>query len=79
MEISSLGVESELQLPAYRTVTAKWDLSHIHDPHHSSSQRQVLNPLSEDRDQTHILMDTSQQQELPTNTHFEVNKFGQFA
>ena len=29
------------------------------DLHHSSQQRLILNPLSEDRDQTRILMDTS--------------------
>jgi len=28
--------------------------------HHSSQKHQILNPLSETRDQTHILMDTSQ-------------------
>ena len=28
--------------------------------HHSSWQRRILNPLSEPRDRTHILMDTSQ-------------------
>ena len=28
--------------------------------HHSSQQRQILNPLSEARDRTHILMDISQ-------------------
>ena len=27
--------------------------------HHSSWQRQILNPLSEARDQTHVLMDSS--------------------
>ena len=36
------------------------DLSHVCDLHHSSRQRQILNPLSEARDQTRILMDTSQ-------------------
>ena len=33
--------------------------SYICDLHHSSWQHQILNPLSEIRDQTHILMDTS--------------------
>ena len=28
--------------------------------HHSSQQRQILNPLSETRDQTYVLMVTSQ-------------------
>ena len=30
------------------------------DLHHSSQQRQILNPLSEARDRTSVLMDTSQ-------------------
>ena len=55
MEVSRLGVKSELQLLAYTTVTATRDLS----LHHSSWQRRSLNPLSEARDQTHALMDTS--------------------
>ena len=50
MEVPRLRVESELQLPAYTTATATQDLSHVCDPHHSSRQRQVLNPLSEARD-----------------------------
>ena len=60
MEVSRLGVESELQLLAYTTATAMPDLSHIFDLHYSSWQHQILNPLSEARDQTLILMDTSQ-------------------
>ena len=39
MEFSRLGVELELQLPAYATGTATWDPSHICDLHHSSWQR----------------------------------------
>ena len=34
--------------------------SHICDPHLSSPQCWILNPLSKARDQTHILMDTGQ-------------------
>ena len=60
MEVPALGVESELQLPACTTATATWDLSLICDLHHSSRQRWILNPLSEARDRTCILMDTSQ-------------------
>ena len=59
MEGPRLGVKLELQLPAYVTVTAMLDLSCIWDLHHSSAQRQILNPLSEARDQTRIPMDTS--------------------
>ena len=55
MEVSRLGVESELQLWAYATATATQDLSCVCDLHHSSGQGQVLNPLSEARDQTCIL------------------------
>ena len=36
MEGPRLGVESELQLPAYTTATETRDLSHIRDLHHSS-------------------------------------------
>ena len=59
MEVPRLGVESELQLPAYDTATAMRDPSHVFDLHHSSWQRRILNPLSEARDQTHILTDAS--------------------
>ena len=43
MEVPRLGVESELQLPAYGTATA------TQDPH-SSQQRWILNPLSKAKD-----------------------------
>ena len=59
MEVPSLGVESELQLPAYTTATETWDLSCICHLHHSLWQRRILNPLSQARDRTHIFMDTS--------------------
>ena len=59
MEVPRLGVESELQVLAYTTVTATWDPSLVCDPYHSSWQPWILNPLSEARDQTLILMDTS--------------------
>ena len=60
MEVPRLGVELELKLPAYTTVTATRDLSHVCNLYHSSWQRQILNPLSKARDQTCILMDPSQ-------------------
>ena len=53
-------MESELQLPAYTTATAMWELSHICDLRCGLWQRWTLNLLSEARDQTRILMDTSQ-------------------
>ena len=58
MEIPRLGAESELQLPVYTTATAMPDLSCMCDLHRSSQQRRILNPLSEARDQTRILMDS---------------------
>ena len=57
MEVPRLGVQSELQLPAYARATATWDPSRICDLQHSSWQRQILNPLSRVRDPTCILMD----------------------
>ena len=60
MEVSRLGVESEPQLPAYDTATETWDLNQVYDLHHSSRQCQIPNPLSEAKDKTHILVDTSQ-------------------
>ena len=60
MEVPRLGVELELKLPAYTRATAMLDPSLICDLHHSSRQRRILNPLSEARDQTCVLMDMSQ-------------------
>ena len=60
MEVPRLGVQLELQLPAYATAIAKWDPSRICDLHQSSWQHQILNPLSEARDQTFNLMVPSQ-------------------
>ena len=57
MEVPRLGVELELQLQAYTTTTATQALSHVCDLYHSSGQRQILNPLSQTRDQTFVLMD----------------------
>ena len=58
VEVPRLGVESELQLPVYTTATATQDPSRVFDLHHSSRQYQILNPLSEARDRTRLLMDT---------------------
>ena len=60
MKVLRLGVELELQMPAYATATATPDPSRICDLHHSSRQCQILNPLSEARDRTRVLKDTSQ-------------------
>ena len=59
MEIPRLEVKLELQLLAYTTATAMLDPSYICSLHHSSRQCQILNTVSEARDWTHILMDTS--------------------
>ena len=61
MEVPRLGViKSELHLLAYATATKTPDMSHVCDLHHSSRQRKILNPLSEARDGTHVLMGSSQ-------------------
>ena len=59
MEVPRLGVETEVQLPAYTTATAAWGPSRICDLHHSLGQHRILNPLSKARDGTCILRDTS--------------------
>ena len=53
MEVPWLVVKSELQLPTCTTATAMPNLSHI------CSNTGFFNPLSEARDQTLKLMDTS--------------------
>ena len=50
MEVPRLGVEFELQLPAYTTATATPDPSRIFNLHHSSQHHQILNPSSKGRD-----------------------------
>ena len=59
MEVPRLRVELEPQLLAYTTARVMPDPSRICNLHHSSRPCQILNPLSEARDQTRILMDTS--------------------
>ena len=53
-----LGVESELQLPAYTTATATLDPSHICYLYCSLWQHEILNSPSKARDQTRIFVDT---------------------
>ena len=60
MEVHRLEVKSELQLLACTTAIETWDLSLVCDLHHISQQCRILNPLNKARDQTRILMDTSQ-------------------
>ena len=45
MDVPKLGVHLELQLQAYATAPARWDLHCICDRHHSSRQCQIPNPL----------------------------------
>ena len=59
MEVPRLRVELELQLLAAAIAAAAPDPSYIDDLHHSSWQHRILNPLSEARDRTCILIDTS--------------------
>ena len=58
IEVPRLGVELELQLPAYTTATASPDPSHIYNLHHRSLQHRIPDPLNEARDWTHVLMDS---------------------
>ena len=60
VEVPRLGVKLELQLPACATAIATRDLSQVCDLHHSSQQCRILNPLSEARLRTRLLMDTGQ-------------------
>ena len=60
MESPRLRVESELQLPAYATATAKQDPSCICDLHHSTPQCWIPDPPGEARGWTHNFMDPSQ-------------------
>ena len=50
MESPRLGIELELQLPAYTTAAAMPDLSHVCNLHYSSWQCRILDPLREARD-----------------------------
>ena len=63
MEISRLGVQLELQLPAYTTATAMQNPRCVCDPHHSSWQWQIPNSLGKARDWTCNLM-------VPSQIHF---------
>ena len=56
MEVPRLGVELEPQLPVYTAATTPPDPSLICNLHHSSQQLRTLNPLSEVRDGTCVLM-----------------------
>ena len=59
MQVPRLGVELEQQPLAYTTAVAMQDPSCICNLHCRSQQCLILNPLSEAKDQTCMLMDTS--------------------
>ena len=61
MGVPRLGGKSDLQLLAHAAAIAIQDSSHICNPHHRLWQCWILNPPNEARDQTHILMNTSQE------------------
>ena len=69
MEVTKLGVKSELELTTYATATARPDPSHICSLHQSSPQPQILNTLREARDWTHNLM-------APSQIHFHCTTTG---
>ena len=59
MKVPRLGVKLELQVLAYTTATAIPDPRHICNLRCGLRHHWILNSLSEAKDQTHILMDTS--------------------
>ena len=52
MEVPRLGLQSELQLPAYTTAKVMQDLSRVCKLHHNSQQYWITDPLSEASDGT---------------------------
>ena len=54
MEVPRLGVELELQLPAYTIATAMRDPNLVGGRHHSLWQHWIFNPLNKARDGTRI-------------------------
>ena len=59
-EVPRLGVQSELLQLAYATAIATPGPTCVCDPHHSSHQQRIFNPLSEGRDRTCNLIVPSQ-------------------
>ena len=51
MEVPSLVIKSEVELPAAAIATATWDPSRICELHHSSQRCQIPDPLNEARDE----------------------------
>ena len=69
MEVPRLGVQSELQPPAYARSRATWDPSHVCHLPHSSRQCRILNPLSKARDRTRNFM-------VPSRIHYPLRHHG---
>ena len=59
MEVTRLGIKSELQQSAYTTATVMGDPYSVCDLHHSSRQDQILKIVSDAKDQTWVFKDTS--------------------
>ena len=64
VEVLRPGVKWDLQLPAYAAATAARDPGLVCDLDSSSRPRWVPNPLREARDQTCVLMETTQVRNL---------------
>ena len=77
MEGPRLGTELELQLLAYAIATAMQDLSHVCDLHQVIDlwPNQIPDLLSKAREQTFILMDTSQIRFPCTTMETLINSF----
>jgi len=61
MKVPRLGIELELQLPAYTTAMETPEPSCVCNLHHSSQEHQIFNPLSKARDWTFIFAETQQE------------------
>ena len=59
MERPRLWGQNAATAAGYTTATATRDPTRIYDLYHSSWQLQILNPLIQARDQTHVLVNTS--------------------
>ena len=59
MEVAEVGVESELQLLACATAMATLDPRYMCNLCHSLQQCRILNPLSNPRDGTYMLTETT--------------------
>ena len=68
-EVPRLGVQAELQLPAYATAAATRDPSRVCDLHHSSRQCPIPNPLSKGRDPLSKGRDQTRNLMVPSRTH----------